>query len=132
MVSALSWDTAADDDEPAPLVSRDGERSVVWLDGEHDIATVAVVRDALARVISADDSDLVVDLSKVTFMGVATVDELAHGRKILRGQSRKLTLRSPSRLARRLLDLCGLGDLVEPGDRATLAVAAFTVVRRDA
>jgi anti-anti-sigma factor len=123
MVSAvLACDAAPCVDEPAPVVSRDGERTVVWLDGEQDIATVVVLRDALARVVSADDSDLIVDLSGVTFLSVATLDELVLGRNILLGQSRNLTLRSPSRLARRLLDLCGLADLVEPGGLANLIV----------
>ena len=117
MVSAIpSWDVAADDREPAPLVSRDGERAVVWLEGEHDIATVVVLRDTLARVVSADASDLIVDLSGVTFLSGDTIDALVHTRSILLRRRRNLTVRSPSRCARRLLDLCGLAYLVEPRD----------------
>ena len=129
MVSAVrSWDAAAGEDEPAPLVSRDGERAVVWLEGEHDIAAVAVLGDTLARVVSADDSDRIVDLSGVTFMSGATIDELVLARNILLGRCRNLTLRSPSKCARRLLDLCGLADLVEPGGRAHLSVAPLGTV----
>jgi anti-anti-sigma factor len=94
-------------------VSRDGERAVVWLDGEHDIATVAVLADTLANVVSAGDTDLIVDLSGVTFLSSATIDELIRVRNILFGQNRNVALRSPSRSARRLLDLCGLADFVE-------------------
>jgi anti-anti-sigma factor len=112
MVStALSPD---DDWDSAPLVSRDGERAVIWLDGEQDIATVAVLADTLKNVISADDADLIVDLSGVTFMSTATIDELVRARNLLWGLSRNLTLRSPSRCAHRLLDLCGLAGFVEP------------------
>jgi anti-anti-sigma factor len=108
-VAARDWDSA-------PLVSRDGERAVVWLDGEHDSATAAILADALANVTSADDANLIVDLSGVTFMSTATIDQLIRARNLLLGQSRNLTLRSPSKCARRLLDLCGLADLEEPSE----------------
>ena len=86
----------------------DGEQAVVWLDGEEDIATVALLAERLARVVSADDRDLIVDLSGVTFLSTATIYELMRVRSILLQQNRNLSLRSPSRLARRVLDLCGL------------------------
>ena len=120
MVSTvLSPDVAARRWDSAPLVSRDGERAVVWLEGEQDIATVGVLADTLANVVSADDADLIVDLSGVTFMSTATIDELILSRNLLVGQSRTLMLRSPSKCARRLLDLCGLAGLVEPSEEAT-------------
>jgi anti-anti-sigma factor len=100
-------------------VSRDDGRTVIWLDGEHDICTAPTLSDALAKAISADDADLVVDLSEVTFIGAATIGELVRGRNRLRDQSRTLTLRSPPRFARRLLDLCGLADIVEPQGGST-------------
>jgi anti-anti-sigma factor len=102
----------------APVVSRDGERAVIWLRGEHDIATVAVLADTLANVTAADDADLIVDLSCVTFMSTATIEELIRARNLLLGLSRNLTLRSPSKFARRLLDLCGLAAFVEPSENA--------------
>ena len=114
MVSTvLPRDVAAGDWGSAPLVTRDGERAVVWLDGEHDIATVDVLADTLANVVFADDADLIVDLSNVTFMSAATIEALIDGRNLLLRRSRTLTLRSPSRCARRLLDLFGLAGLVE-------------------
>ena len=97
----------------APRVSRDGERAVVWLDGEHDIATVAALSDTLADVVSADDADLIVDFSGLTFLSAATIGELIRTRKLLSGQSRNVALRSPSKFARRVLDLCGLASQVE-------------------
>ena len=119
MVStALSPDVAAPDRDSPPLVSRDGDRAVVWLQGEHDIATVAVLAGTLANVTSADDANVIVDLSGVTFMSTATIDELIRARNLLLGLSRNLTLRSPSKCAHRLLDLCGLVGLVEPSGNA--------------
>ena len=97
----------------ADVTTRD-DRTVIWLEGEHDIATVPALADTLARAISGDAADLVIDLSGVEFIGAATIDELIRCRARLCLQSRTLTVRSPSRCARRLLDLCGLADIVEP------------------
>ena len=49
---------------------------VVWLRGEHDRCTAEGLAVMLADAIAADDSDLVVDLCDVTFMGAATVGVL--------------------------------------------------------
>ena len=117
MVATIhSPDVAVRDWDSPPLVSRDVERAVVWLNGEQDIATSGVLADTLANVTSADDANLIVDLSGVTFMSTATIDELIRARNLLLGLSRNLTLRCPSRCARRLLDVCGLAGLVEPGE----------------
>lgn len=117
MVATIhSPDVAVRDWDSPPFVSRDVERAVVWLNGEQDIATSGVLADTLANVTSADDANLIVDLSGVTFMSTATIDELIRARNLLLGLSRNLTLRAPSRCARRLLDVCGLAGLVEPGE----------------
>jgi anti-anti-sigma factor len=89
-------------------------RTVVWLRGEHDVSTVAALSDTLAGAMAIDDCDLVVDLSEVEFMGAATIGVLVRARELLQSRSRSLVLRSPSSCARRILDLCGQGDLLEP------------------
>jgi anti-sigma B factor antagonist len=94
-------------------VSRDGDRTVVWLDGEFDIATAGVVTDTLTHAISLDDGDLIVDLSGVTFIGTVTIDALVQTRNTLGRQSRTLTVRSPSRCVTRILTMCGRADLME-------------------
>jgi anti-anti-sigma factor len=68
----------------------------------------------MARAITLGDAELVVDLSGVEFMGAATVGVLIRSRALLRTRSRSLVLRSPSRSARHLLDLCDLTGLVDP------------------
>ena len=99
----------------APIVSREGDRTVVWLDGENDVSTTAVLADTLSRAISRDDHAVVVDLSGVTFIGAATIGVLIRGQNFLRRKSRTMTLRSPSTCSMRVLEVCGLTDLVEPG-----------------
>ena len=92
----------------------DADRTVISLRGEHDMATTAEVIAALARAIAVDDADLVIDLSGVEFMGAATIGIIVRTRDFLRSRSRVLTLRSPDRLARRVIDICGLAELVDP------------------
>jgi len=88
-------------------------RTLIWLRGEHDMSTVAELSETIARAIAIDDADLVVDLAEVEFMGAATVGVLSRARELLRVRSRALVLRSPSRSARRVLELCGHEDLLD-------------------
>lgn len=96
------------------VADRDGERTVVWLRGEHDIATKAELSETLARAIAIDDAHLVVDLSQVQFMDASTVGVIVRARDLLLPHSRVLSLRAPARCARRVLDACGLAELVDP------------------
>jgi anti-sigma B factor antagonist len=98
----------------AAISGRDRDRTVVWLGGEHDLLTVASLSATMARAIALDEADLVLDLSDVDFMGAATVGVIVRGRTLLRLRSRSLALRSPSRSARRVIELCGLAALLEP------------------
>jgi anti-sigma B factor antagonist len=88
--------------------------TLVWLRGEHDVSTVAALSEILARAIALDDADVVVDLSEVQFMGAATVGVIIRAREFLRLRSRFLVLRSPSERARRMLEVCGHADLLDP------------------
>jgi len=104
----------------------DGARTVVWLRGEHDVSTVAALSETMARAIARDDADLVVDLSDVQFMGAATVGVIARARELLALRSRSLTLRSPPRCARRILDLSGHSYLLDPRPVAATPIAGTT------
>jgi anti-anti-sigma factor len=116
MISSVSSShTTVRQRDCAPLLTRDGDRTVVWLEGDHDIATVFALADALEKATAAGDADVVVDLSGVTFIGAASVGVLLRGLDNLRRRSRNLTLRAPSRCARRVIDVFGLGGLVETG-----------------
>jgi anti-anti-sigma factor len=127
VTSVVSSDVAVRQCDSAPLVLRDGNRTVVWLAGECDITTLLVTADTMMKAISLDDGDLIVDLSEVTFLSAATIGALIGVRNLLRGESRSMTLRSPSRFATRILDLCGLDDLVDPHvARAKSSVSPLT------
>jgi anti-sigma B factor antagonist len=103
-----SGDDLAGEDEDAPVVRREGARTVVALHGEQDMSTAPDLAEALAAASNSGEGDVVVDLSEVQFLDSAIITELARGRDVLRSQSRALMLRAPSKFALRLLEVCGL------------------------
>lgn len=83
---------------------------VLWLRGEHDASTVPELWATLKRAMALHHDDVVVDLSEVEFMAVATVRALRRAEEVLRLNERALVLRAPSTAARRILGLCGPPD----------------------
>ena len=98
---------------PPPLVSHDHGRTVIWLSGEYRILPIGLLRDTLTGVISDHDTDVVVDLQRVTFIDAANTGALLDGREALDRQSRRFALRSPSTRAMHVLTICELTALVE-------------------
>lgn len=90
----------------------DAEYTVVWVGGEHDIATEVSLVVAIARAAQRDDADLLVDLSEVTFMDASTIGALVGSRNRLRNHSQSLQLRAPSQPALRVLQMCELAHLI--------------------
>jgi anti-anti-sigma factor len=97
----------------AVSVSADGAATVVRLHGEVDVANLPVVVNMLTRVIADHDGPIIVDLADTAFIDAGTVHALTRASHILDDRGRTLTLRSPSRAARRLLALLELSHLVE-------------------
>lgn len=100
-------------------VHGDADRTVVWVRGEHDIATKVPLVVAIARAAQLDDVDVLVDLSGVMFMDASTIGALVGSANRLRLRSQTLAVRDPSPSASFLLDLCGLTHLVVP-DRVSV------------
>ena len=88
--------------------------TVVSLTGELDAAALNTLLQTFDAAIARDRSDVVVDLAAVDFIGAAWIGTLVRSRARLHAQDRELTVRSPSRVVNRLLDLCGLSYLIEP------------------
>lgn len=91
-------------------------RTVVWLWGDHDCSTLAELASALDAAVAGSDGDVVVDLGDVTFVDASTIGALVRGRAVLSRAGRALTVRSPTRPARLVLEVCDLTELVEPAD----------------
>ena len=87
--------------------------------GEHDLCGAAELAETLVSLIECEAVDLVVDLSGVDFLSVATVDVFCNARTLLEESSRSLTLRSPSRCAIRVLEFCELECGAESYEPAT-------------
>jgi anti-sigma B factor antagonist len=85
---------------------------VLWLRGEHDIMTKVSVVVGIARAAQRDDMPLLVDLSAVTFMDASTIGAIVGSRNRLLSRGKLLELRGPSPRALRVLEVCGLADLV--------------------
>lgn len=93
----------------------DATPTVIWVRGEHDMATRVHLSVTIAQAARLVGSDLVVDLSGVSFMDVSTVGALVVARNRLARRGRRLRLRAPSPRASRVLTLCGLEALVDHG-----------------
>jgi len=93
--------------------------TVVWLQGEQDIATDGELRRVLACGIAANDAAVVVDLSEVELMSASTLGVIVKARVLLREQSRSLTVRNPSAFVRRIIGVCGLDYLLGPSGQKT-------------
>ena len=96
----------------AATVFREGAVTVVALQGEADRATLHVAVDALSDAITDGDGDVVVDLEEMSFIDSGALRALLRARETLQASGRHLTLRSPSRIAARLLGVFGLDHLV--------------------
>jgi len=86
---------------------------VISLRGEADLATIQAIAGVLAHVISEHESVVVVDLAETAFIDTATIRLLGRAGQFLADHDRELRIRSPSRLARLILALFGMSDLVE-------------------
>jgi anti-anti-sigma factor len=98
----------------APVAGCEVDSTVVWLHGELGISTVTALSQTIARAMAFSRADLVVDLSGVQFMDAATIGVIIRARNDLELQFRSLMRRAPSKFARRVLELCGLTDLLDP------------------
>ena len=106
---------------------------VVWLWGEHDASTDRALCLTLAHAIALDSAALVLDLSEVNFMAVSTLGVIVRARDFLRQRSQSLMVRSPPAYVRRVIDACGLNDLLGPspetaGDENGKALATWVAV----
>lgn len=101
-------------------VSEERGAVVVAFRGEADLFTLPVVVGVLTSVIADHDGPVIVDLAHTAFIDTGTIRAIARAWKFLDDRDRRLTVRSPSRVAIRMLGLFGLTPLIEP-DRATAA-----------
>lgn len=87
--------------------------------GEIDLATAPTMANALDAAIHLSAGDVIVDCSGVTFFGAVGVDALVRAHNQLEGSRRRIIVRNPSSVVRRLLDIAHLAELfADVPDRA--------------
>ena len=85
---------------------------VVSVLGDVDLVTAPDLNVVLAAVLERGPGPAVVDLADTHFMGVAGLRVLEAGAERLAACGRRLTIRSPSVLVSRMLDISGLAEIV--------------------
>jgi len=93
------------------VVSREGDGTVVTVEGELDLGSAAVFAAALAAV-GAGSSDAIVDMARVEAIDATAVGALVCVHRLFEILGLALTVRAPSRPVRRVLGVCQLENLI--------------------
>lgn len=97
-------------------VSRTGDRAVLRLSGEIDIATEPRLRGRLRDLIEPGRPEpvrhLVVDVAELQFLDLSGFQALLDAERQLRRRGGSLVLRSPTRRVRRLLSLLDVAGVL--------------------
>lgn len=91
-------------------LSTSGDRHVVRLRGELDLAYAGPVRAVLVEIVA---SEVVLDLRDLTFIDASGLSALLAARRQIADQGHRLVLMGAVRAVRRVFELTGLADLLE-------------------
>jgi len=91
--------------------------AVVYVEGDVDVSTSLAMQEALAVALDSS-ATVAVDLEGVRFIDSSGLSALVWGHRGAQEAGGSLTIRNPSRVVRRLLDITGLDSLipVEPAN----------------
>jgi len=99
-------------DEIVTSLDQEARTTTVALHGEVDVLTVDQVRVALTDALAADPSEIVVDLSDLTFIDSTGLGALVFGFQRARDTGVGFRLAHPSRAVHQILVLSGLLEVV--------------------
>ncbi|HET6483124.1 MAG TPA: STAS domain-containing protein [Actinoplanes sp.] len=94
--------------------------------GEIDLATLPIF-DLTLELLAGCTSDVVIDLSEVTFLDIGGARALAHATRQVRDVGRRLWIRDPSPHVRHLIALLGWAGLYDWEPGMSLATSSATV-----
>jgi anti-anti-sigma factor len=103
--------------DPAHLevaVAPEPGRTVLRLRGEVDVSSVDLLLEALAEAHGTEHRRVVVDLGEVTFIDLRGMTALYTAGN----DGLSISLRSPSRLTRRVIELADMGHVLPIDERA--------------
>jgi anti-anti-sigma factor len=86
----------------------DGERAVLSLQGELDLARRVEIVTAVTNLVADGVTSLVIDLGEVSFMDSSGLSALLEARRL----GAELSLRNPTDRVRRLLDVVMIESLI--------------------
>jgi anti-anti-sigma factor len=95
-------------------MTAEGSTTVIAVRGELDASSVPTLMDVLIGVIADRDGDVAVDLGHADFIDSAAARALGRAGQFLVNRGRRLAVRSPSRIAVRVLTIHDLFHLVAP------------------
>lgn len=95
------------------------------IEGRVDSNTASTLHEVLNERIDQGTSNILVDLSKVSYMSSAGLRELVTALKRVRKNGGDLRLCAPSERVSEVVELAGLNSLFEIFDDQTMAVGSF-------
>jgi anti-sigma B factor antagonist len=104
----------------------DGQTHVIELGGEVDLYTAPEFKEKLVQIIESGKKNVVVDLSKATFIDSTTLGVLVGGVKRLRPQGGSLTLVCTDQNICKIFEITGLDRVFDIHDSRDKALEAFS------
>jgi anti-sigma B factor antagonist len=92
----------------------EGGQTVVEVTGEVDAASADILRNAIFEVIDGGESRVITDMTEVSFMDSSGLRALIAGYKAAEQAGGALTVRNPSDVVTRLLEITGQLDRFVP------------------
>lgn len=105
----------------AVITEHHGQRSVLRLQGELDVASRDRLRSAISSALENHPPLLVVDLSGLAFIDCAGLSVLVWAHKHLAGRGHRLLITGANPAVQRLLHLTGLGTYLYLSNRSDIA-----------
>ena len=94
-------------------ILRAGEQGIIVLTGEIDIGNSPELHACLERFLADGCSEIILDITDVTYIGSTGLAEIAHVTKALKLRGGGVALRNPSPATRNLLNVAGLATFFE-------------------
>jgi anti-anti-sigma factor len=91
----------------------DGETAAITLNGELDLATAPQLRDHLTQLYASGVRNFVLDSNRVSFIDSVGLSVILALFRRCREEEGSLTIKSPSRVMQRTLEVAGLFDVLD-------------------
>jgi anti-sigma B factor antagonist len=105
-------------------VSGSGDRAVVSLEGELDLATAPQLREQLVTLAEQADTVIVVDLTNLAFIDSTGLSVLVMALNRSRAGGGTIVLRNPSQSVMRILEITGLVSVFGIEDKSVPTAGA--------